>query len=186
MLTSHAHWNPLTTLSTPMPNAVAAWLVDSKELSPIFKTLCHALTVHRLKQAWEPCFADETVVLELQANDPALVREVYLLGDGIAWSFGRVVIPEATYQHWQTQFDELGTRPIGEHLLYSNESVVRSNFTYCQLGSEHPLYQTIHRNYPCPTPTLWARRSLFTIDDQYPLLISDIMLPNAPEYPHHG
>ena len=178
-------WKSPSTLENQIPDHSRHWLIKSKKLSPVFKTLCRQLTVHRLPQTWTLCFDDEYASLNIPQSAKTFIREVYLLGDNVAWSFGRVVIPEPTYHHWKVQFDTLGENPIGEHLLYKNKAVTRTDFSFCELTPEHPLYQNANQTYVSNTSSLWARRSVFRIDEHYPLLISDVILPSVPSYPNY-
>jgi chorismate-pyruvate lyase len=61
----------------------------------------------------------------------------------------------------------LGEKLLGETLLYNNDKVTRSNFEYALLNEENAL---------------WARRSVFTIEKSYPILVTETFLPAIPDY----
>ena len=178
-------WQNLDSFSNTIPKHYADWLLQCPKLSPIFKKYCQQLTLQRLTQNWHTCFKDEAQALSLTLQHSSLIREILLLGDGVAWSFGRVVIPPHTYQHWPDKFDQLDTHPIGESLLYSNNTVTRSPFSYTKLTATNPLYQRINNTQTCISNELWARRSIFMIAANKPLLITDVLLPNIPKYNTH-
>lgn len=166
----------------PSPN-ILNWLVKPYVLSQALRQVCTALTVNVLSQQRVSPFFDEHTKLNLTDNDLPLVREVLLEGDGIPFTYGRVVVPTSTYQTYFKDFDTLGSQPIGEKLLYNNPNSRRGAFEYAimEVGSPASLSLFLNLN-KISQQTLWGRRSVFTLGHS-PLLVSEFFLPTLPEYP---
>ena len=166
------------------------WLIKPYIISKAMKICCKTLEVALLQHKKMPAFEDEKQLLELTHEWP-LIRKVYLKGDGIPWSFGRVVVPTPTYLAFQTSFDTLGGQLIGESLLYGHPQTTRGPFDYAQLTPDHDFYQDmlhlLDQHYPLSTQPslfseLWGRRSIFHING-HPLLVSEAYFPWIPTYP---
>lgn len=161
----------------PAPNPrIVDWLTKPYILSQALRLVCTSLTVRVLSQERSHALDDENAKLNLADNALPLVREVFLEGDGIPFTYGRVVVPPDTYQTYFNDFENLASRPIGETLLYNNPNSRRSAFEYAtiEIGllSSLAMFNQI----------LWGRRSIFTLGDS-PLLVTEIFLPTLPDYP---
>jgi chorismate lyase len=160
------------------------WLVKPYIISQAMKKICKNLSVEVIDQKFHSAYPDENYKLNIKQNvdNLPLIRKVYLKGDDIPWSFGRVIIPNKTYLQYEKIFNSLGGKLIGESLLYNNPDTTRSTFEYCVLHPRHELFQDAIINLDInPPEKLWARRSVFTIK-QLPLLVNDVFLPMIPEY----
>lgn len=129
-------------------------------------------------------FSDHHPQFEQQKSGSLpLIREICLLGDGVPWSFGRVVVAPATYAAYKATFDNLDTQFIGDTLLHNAPDVIRSRFKYTCLLRHHALYQNIYSKLNIkPSEQLWARCSTFYLKN-LPLIITEVYLPNIPAYP---
>jgi chorismate--pyruvate lyase len=137
------------------------WLTKAYSLGNAMKTLCKDLTVQVISQTIATATIDEQHALNIQENN-SWIREVNLLGDGIPWSHGRVIVPQATYAKYKTDFDSLGTKLLGETLLYGKNTVNRSKFEYGLVSQK-----------------FWSRRSLFSISGSK-LLVIEHFYPEIP------
>jgi len=140
------------------------WMTKPYILSQALKRICHSLTVEVISQEFTNAHSNEYSLLGLTKGDVPFIRQVILLGDGIPFTKGRVVIHPTTYQNHFAQFAALGSQLIGETVLHNNNpDVTRSRFEYAHLEEG------------------WARRSVFWIKKD-PLLVSEIFLPILPAY----
>jgi chorismate--pyruvate lyase len=173
--------NPYDLVPAPPPN-IFKWLTKPYVLSKAFKRYCHDLDVTVLSQEFIRTDFEKYSTLSLSDKDP-FVRQVFLNGDGIPWSYGRVIIPSQTFERHFPAFEALGSKLIGETLLYDNPLVKRDPFEYTYLNSIHPLFQEIYQNLSneVPRETLYGRRSVFYIQGD-PLLVSEFLLPSLPLY----
>ncbi len=98
--------------------------------------------------------------------------------------------PNQTYLTYKTELDNLGNRPIGETLLYSNPTTTRSDFEIKRITQDDELLfdELVHTNFyravierNARVPELWARRSVFTLQG-HPLLITEVFLSDIPDY----
>ncbi|MBI2792019.1 MAG: chorismate lyase [Gammaproteobacteria bacterium] len=159
------------------------WLTKPYILSRALKRVCQRLEVKIIVQQFENASDDECALLNMDSNQLAFVRQVFLCGDDIPFTYGRVVIPPKTYDAHFSQFASLGTNLIGETLLYDNPDVSRGPFEYVYIHRFHPLEKMIFNELPRKKShqDLWGRRSVFSIHDS-PLLVMELLLPTLPEY----
>ncbi|MFI4937321.1 MAG: chorismate--pyruvate lyase family protein [Candidatus Berkiellales bacterium] len=173
--------DPLTLSPLPSTN-INAWLTKPKILSQALRHFCQQLTLKLIAQEFGLAFEDEYAILNLQPEALPLVRRIFLLGDDIPWTYGRVVVPAVTYEHHLAQFASLGANFLGEKLLYNNPDVQRSRFEYIALDESHPLFEQVNKDLATPlSAPLYGRRSVFTIKED-PLLVTEVFLPHLPEY----
>lgn len=185
------HWDACL-LATHPTEYIEPWLAKPYIISKAMKQCARQLNCTLLQQGPDILFADEISALNLGTPE-ALVRKVYLKGDGVPWSFGRVIVPEPTYLAYQSAFDGLGGKLIGETLLYGNPKTTRGPFSYIRLTRQDALYQdmffALDDHYPehchLDKEEVWGRRSIFNIDG-YPLMVQEAYFPWIPPYPRES
>lgn len=146
------------TKAAEIPDDHIALMVDAGALSARLRLGCQKVSVQVNSQELSPAFADEQKLLSID-EDNTLIRKVHIMGDQKPLVHGRVVVPNATYKKFQNDFDQLGNKLLGETLLYDRPGVTRSEFQYAKVADN-----------------IWARRSLFTLED-YNLLVTEVFLP---------
>jgi chorismate--pyruvate lyase len=157
-------WNTnCESLNLATDNKFLHWLTQPEKLSVALRACCNNLSVKVLKQEIGIAAPDEQDFLEINETN-SLVREVYLCGDAIPLVLARVIVPAATYAKYKNIFDTLGNNLIGEHFLYQHKNLLRGELHFAAIGD------------------LFARRRIFYINND-PILITEIFLPNIPEYP---
>ncbi|PHQ82526.1 MAG: hypothetical protein COB66_00035 [Coxiella sp. (in: Bacteria)] len=163
------------------------WLVKPYNLSTALKRVCTQLSVRILYQGRDVYCDDECQVLQDDASaQHCYVRQVILQGDDRPFCFARIVAPWSVYQQYQQQFDTLDGNLLGNTLLYSNSNTTRSPFEYQCIDKSHAYYACLDSNLSEPLPqgeSLAARRSIFHMDGDYPLLVSEVFMPDIPAYP---
>lgn len=166
-------------LSSCLTDNELAWLQRPYRLAEALQRVCNSLTVERLYQGVGDYLDDEAQVLSSN-QATGYVREVFLCGDGVKLCFARTSMPLETYHAFQTEFDSLNTKLLGDTVLYPR-STARQLFSYTAITTQHPYHvkcQTL-----CDSP-LAARRSVFHLNDRYPLLVTEVFLPAIPTYQH--
>lgn len=118
---------------------------------------------------------DEYALLDLRRGEKAYVREVLLSCHGRNVVFAHSVLPRPGLRGGWNGITRLGSRPLGE-ALFSNPRIRRASLAYLQIDARHPLYQAARRHQALLTRSLWARRSVFTLNDR-PLLVTEVFLP---------
>lgn len=159
-------WITAQQLPRDLDNNLKCWLVDCYSISQSIKALGLNFTLKLKSSGLKAPISDEKDTLNTEQN--CHIREIYCLGNDRKISFGRTCIPKKTMNN---QLNNLGNQPIGETLLYNNPDVSRSDFEYVKLSKN---------NEYLPNFSGWARRSIFTID-QNSLLITELFLDNLPD-----
>ncbi len=125
------------------------------------------------RQGMAPLFAREQVWLNQSSRKWGWVREVELSVNEQPWIVARTVVPYLTLKHKALRLKMLKQKPLGP-VLFGSLSAYRGKMTlkqvdavdWMELNTEHPL---------------WFRESLFSIDG-FPLLVSELFLPENPVY----
>lgn len=144
----------------------AKWLTKPYVLSAMMKKCFSTFSLSILSHRFDTPSVDDKNKLALDPTEQPFIREVELLGDGVPMTYGRVTIPLATYQRYQSLFETLDNQPMGEKILYNNPNVTRSSFEYAYLTEK----------------AYWGRRSIFFMGDA-PLLVTEGFYATLPEYP---
>lgn len=158
---------------------IAQWLTKPYILSQALKRHCLQLSVEVLSQQFMAVDSTEQKLVE-GSKDP-FVRRVFLQGDNVPWTYGRVVIAPSTYEAHFSEFATLGGKLLGETLLYGNPNTTRSDFEYAAISVDTSLYQEIQKHLPLTQAVLWGRRSYFYLK-QAPLLVTEVFLPALPDF----
>lgn len=113
----------------------------------------------------------------------SLIRRICLNGNQKPLTFARVIIPELTYLNYKQELDTLGNAPIGNTILYADNTITRNEFYFKRIENQDPLYQDIQPLIPANSKeSYWARRSMFILPKGH-LLISELILNSIPNYP---
>lgn len=178
----------LASLDPGPPPKCIDWMRKTGNLGGALRQVCGVLDLKLIEQALGSPLSDEAQVLGLddgeRAPDPCFVRSIFLVGDGVPLTFGRVVVPQCVYEKHAEGFGSLGTRLIGEALLYRSSATVRRAFEFKNIGVRHPVYDFLRRHLPATYafPDFFpARRSVFLLEGSDPLLIMEVFLNDLPE-----
>lgn len=178
-LVSTPVWHPAHgPIMPPPPAHMLDWL-KTQILSKALRKMVPNLALNVVQQALGQPHLDEAEKLKLNhPQDLPLIRQVNIGTPNATNLYCRVVVPPKLYEQEQHTFDTLGTRFIGETLLYNQPGVHRSGFEYAVLDLNHILYQEALRfsRLSAPlNPILYARRSLFHLPI-LPLLITEVFV----------
>lgn len=158
------------------------WLLKPFVLSQAMRDCAGELNVKRIKEELALPTKEEVARLALD-NVQAWIRQIYIIGDNLPFSYAKVVVPIETYQKFQSDFDNLKDNLLGEKLLYTRDDLTRSPFEYACIMQGSPLYNDAVDILPINKQPayLWARRSVFNMSI-YPLLVTEVFLPDMPKY----
>ena len=151
------------------------WLTDRGSLTRRLQQACPAFRVSRLKQSLGRPNLDECDSLGLFPGRLAMLREVLLLNQETPLVYAHSVIPLAGLAGPWAGLAGLGNRPLGA-ALFTNPRIQRQALEYQHLDRRHSLYRAATRHLAHPPRTLWARRSLFALQNQ-PILVTEVFLP---------
>lgn len=164
-----------------IPHKYINWLIRPYVLSKALRRICNEFSVQLISQEFGFLNDDETEVLNGAPFEMGLVRQTFLKGDGNTYVYARVVIPKQTYISNKEMLRIIGEKPIGENFLYNNPKMSRSIFQIKLLKPHHQLYKNAVNFTDEKPPELWARRSVFHLDND-PLVISEVFFDAIPDY----
>ncbi|MFA6920477.1 MAG: chorismate lyase [Gallionella sp.] len=151
------------------------WLRDHGSLTQRIVQRCERFSVRNVKSALARIAPDESALLGLAPQQLAWSREVFLCADDQPVVFAHSAC-EARHLRgaWQA-LRKLGNKPLGA-LLFSHPQIVRQPLHFKALHRRHPLYRRATCVLNNPPDRLWARRSLFYLNNT-PLLVTEVFLP---------
>lgn len=170
--------NPWLTHCTAAPRALRSWLSDRGSLTQRLQRQCPAFRVQLLRQGNGKPHPDEVTQLSLHSAQHGLLRDVLLFCNGSPVVFAHTALPRQTIRGAWRPLGSLGNRPLGQ-VLFGNPRIGRSAMQYRKIDRRHPLYRSIVRAVGPQPATLWARRSLFLLDNK-PILVTEVFLANLP------
>ena len=167
----------------PMSQVRRFWLTQNESTTKLLSnsyepcqldiTLCH--------NAIALAYPDEACCLE-QQSAPYWIREVLLYVDKCPWMWARSVFPANTLKRCNLDIQNLHTTPLGQ-IIFSQPEWRRSTFTYANININHKHYSyVIKKHTDTNHPSLWARRSQFSIDTSV-FLLTEVLLPKLPRLP---
>jgi len=171
MITTDHFWHTLTTGCTP---ALRPWLHDHGSLTQRIQQRCDRFSVSPVRSGLARIAYDEASLLGIAPHRLAYSREVFLYANGKPVVFAHSTTAcEHLRGAWQAM-NGLGNRSLGS-LLFTHPLVIRQPLHFKALHAHHPLYRSATQMGISPD-TLWARRSLFTLQGA-PLLVTEVFLP---------
>lgn len=171
-----------------VPNKFVHWMQKPLNLGDVLRRLYQNVKVSIINESFRDFQEEEYVLLTNKVRSKkCYVREIFLLGDNLPVCFAQVVVTERVFFIYEDALKNLGTRLIGETLLYNNPKTIRSIFSYAQIAKEHDYLVKIKNNlsdFVSPN-YLPARRSIFKMNSIHPLLITEIFLPAIKPFPDY-
>jgi chorismate-pyruvate lyase/SAM-dependent methyltransferase len=173
-----------------VPSRLWPWLSKPFVLSKALARVCSNFQVTISDEKLNVLHADEISPLGCYSIAYGYVRETYLGEPGNPLVYARVSLPYHVYLQNKSAFDNLGSRPIGEALLYKDPGITRSEFEVKKITMDDELMfdSLVHQSFfqaviekRASVPELWARRSTFIIADE-PVLITEVFLAGIPDY----
>jgi chorismate lyase len=159
-------------------HALRPWLQERGSLTARLKRCYADFSVQLVREAWCKPNLDERQLLQLAMGTQAWVREVWLMGDGQPRVFAHSVIARKDLRGAWYGLRKMGRLPLGA-ALFANPAVERGVLHFRKLSPAHALYKTVAKHLPLlPRQPLWARRSLFCLQ-QHHLLVTEVFLPGS-------
>jgi len=177
-IASTTHWQE-NSRTTNCTKQILNWLLDEASLTKKLEEQCKKFSV-KVKQQLKTDTNKSTLSQSFPAPEQVLVREVFLYCDGIANVFAQTEIPYSTLSDQQQNLANIGSESLGK-FLFQNKTLQRGNIEIAEFIVGSPLHQLCNSlQQPCEH-SLWARRSLFYIENK-PLLVSEVFLPASGIY----
>lgn len=161
---------------------ISNWMTRPNNLGEAMRLVCKSLQLEILQQDFGVPENDETEKLAI--NDTTyFLRKIILLGDNQPFSFASVVIPNETYLKHFAAFSNLGTKLIGETLLY-NSSTIREPFEFSFRNIQNTIFKNLLATKNIKQTAFYARRSIFKLNKTNPLLITEFLFETIVGYPN--
>jgi chorismate--pyruvate lyase len=152
-----------------------AWLIDRGSLTDRICARCDAFRVEVVFQGMRRATRDERFLFGPHARQ-TLVREVYLWCGEVPVVFAHSVAHRNDLRRAWRSLTRLGSRPLGA-ALFANPRVRRQALRFRELSAHDELNARARgRAAKAGRGSLWARRSLFTLDNS-PILVTEVFLP---------
>lgn len=158
---------------------VLSWLLDEMSLTKKLQSQCKIFTVS-VKQQSHTNTKSSPLSPYFPLPEKVFVREVLLCCDGIDTVFAQTEIPYETLSDTQKNLTEIGSESLGK-FLFQEKTLRRGEIEIAEFPIGSALHNLCDELQQCCNHTLWARRSLFYIEDK-PLLVSEIFLPASGIY----
>ncbi len=160
---------------TAIPEALRKWLFLPGSMTKALRQQCmHSFVVNVLSHRWNKPRFEEWQALNIKRQS-ALVRETYLMCDGIPVVFARSIFPKCALVGKHAALCKLGNKPIGD-VIYHPTTPVRRDLKIAKLYPGQQDYESAVSLLTIRPALLWARRTIIELNTN-PLLISEIFLP---------
>jgi chorismate lyase len=152
-----------------LPAALQPWLLSQGSLTALLKSRCKSFRLQLVAEHWQ-LLPDDLQQHWQQAQ--GLKRDVILWCNETPCIYAQSWLPESTLEQLEP-LARLGAQPLGEYIFQHN-SLERGpiEVALLQAGMSLPVVGE--------QPQLWARRSIFSVQQQ-PLLVQEIFLPGVLE-----
>jgi chorismate--pyruvate lyase len=162
------------TISEPM----AVWLSKINRLTQSLGQTFDDLRLDLLHHGALVPALDEKALLE--CDDDCFGRVILHKDEAKPLVLGRVIIPRKTYDRFSVELDAVGASSIGDNFLFRQRQVLRSPFKYALLSAEsNRISKWVGEKSPM-MHSVYARASIFTLEDKYSLLVSEFFLCELP------
>lgn len=153
--------------------ALKDWLTDRESMTTRLKSTCNKFSVDLIKEYVDRTDQVQCDLLAITKNEQVKFREVYLCCDNKPMLFAESLFPQSTLDKINA-LDTLKNKPIGE-VLFADTSTKRGPIEFKKLNLDDDLYKKASQKIIIEQDTLWARRSVFTIQNRH-LLIAEVFL----------
>ena len=152
------------------------WLNDAKNLVTALSKVYTDINLTKLSQKFERPTTFEKKLLEYNET---LIRKITLSNSNETLVFAKTVIPQNTYDFFTVELDNLGTKPIGDNLLFDKDRFNRDNFILRKLPSDVFIEEiAIDFNFFNDNKNIYSRSSIFSFkkDLSLKMLITEYFL----------
>ena len=176
-------WLPETTALRHVPKHWHEWLTNTESLTKKLSLAYAAeLKVNVLEQDWGVPDATELEALGMSEHGKTLthknhyvIRRVQLTLNGIARVYARSIFPKNCLTLGEKNIHQLGETPLGKW-LFTHPELIRNPFEITQIKAE-----LLPSDAGAPTEkSLWGRRSIFSLNNHNPMLVTEYFLTEMP------
>ena len=151
------------------------WLQYRGSLTRRIQEQCTNFQVKPVFQSLAIVHGSERIVLGLRLGEYAMVREVFLYCNKVPVIFAHSVVARKNLRGAWRGLSSLGNKSLGS-VLFANPRIKRTPLEFKKLNPRHTLFKRASQKLALKPTSLWARRSLFTLQGQS-ILVTEIFLP---------
>jgi chorismate--pyruvate lyase len=151
------------------------WLIEADSLTARLQQRYTDFFVQPVHISVHKARYEEAVLLNIPAHKNARIREVLLFGNAQPVVFAHSVLPRKALQGAWRRLGKLGNKPLGA-VLFANPNVKRTPLSYKKLSAQHVLYQAAVKHLSTKPDSLWARRSIFSLNGAN-IMVTEVFLP---------
>ena len=141
------------------------WLNDAENLVTALTKVYGEITLTKISQQFEAPTSFEKKLLD---NNEILIRKITLSSTNETLVFARTAIPQSTYDFFIKELSDLGTKPIGDNLLFDKKRFSRDAFIIRKLSKndfEKEAYIDFKTLNNFNSDTIYSRSSIFTFKE---------------------
>lgn len=161
--------------ATP-PESLLPWLTHQYSLTNKLKKESGDACLQVLNQTFSLSNWWDIHHLHLLHHQQVLHRDIVMYSKHRPCWYARTIFPEQTYQYNQWFFDKLQHEPLGE-LIFNSDRINRLSLSHYQINNKCIEYYWLDEAMHCYEKELWARFSVFSIDDSERFFLIELLLP---------
>ena len=157
------------------------WLNDAKNLVTALSKVYGDIALAKLSQQFE---APTSFEKKLISDNGTLIRKITLSSSNETLVFARTAIPQNTYDFFTAELNDLGTKPIGDNLLFDKDRFSRDDFIIRELSRDaFEKEAAIDSTFFDDNENIYSRSSIFSFkkDSLLKMLITEyfIVIPEV-------
>jgi chorismate lyase len=169
-------WSIAEDLTARVPHYLLDWILcKDSTTAKIRKLTDNQLVMNIISEEFSLPMENEAKKLIQNTSAHCLVRKALMQASNLPWLYCRSVFPKKTLTGEESIFSNLGSQPIGD-ILFGKNAWARSLFELSELTTESLLYQEATEHLTFKPDSLWARRSVFALQNKS-ILITEVFLP---------
>lgn len=172
--------NTFLPVQAKLPSALNLWINYQDSLTKLLQTKAGETRLQIVGQQWQsPDWWDQHV-LHL-TKELVLHREILMWTTEAPCWYARTIIPKTSYQEDDLFFNRLQKESLGE-LIFNESRIKRVRMMHYPVSPQSIEYHWVTKCVPCSVKTLWTRLSVFTLNDEFPFYLIEILLPALERY----
>ncbi|MDP1603212.1 MAG: chorismate lyase [Legionella sp.] len=169
-------------LNVNIPRSLLPWVIHQEALTEKLKQSAGDAQLTILNQNWMTSGWWDNHVLGLD-RQVILQREILMsAGEHACW-YARTIIPQSTYHIHKPIFNRLNHESLGD-IIFSEPRIKRYSMINYAITPQCIEYHWLKPVFCDEDCRLWTRLAIFTIDNDSPFFLIEILLPDLYRYCH--
>lgn len=172
--------NALLKLERKPSSALLPWLTYQNSLTERLQAKAGNTYLDVLGQDWHAPTIWEKEVLSI-SDKSVFCREIVMQAFTTPCWYARTIIPQSSYEAGIDIFVRLKNESLGL-LIFSEVRIKRVSLMHYPIDTQCMEYYWLDETMHAGSKLLWARLSVFLIDETFPFCLIEIMLPGIMRY----